>query len=121
MSRKPQPHNEWVKSIGVGWLWKLAYFTDFGPVVAVLFIGAWLFFDVGWCIYAGLGIIGLAVVSTILYAHLFYRVIRCPICGHNPTRTKLGRERKNHRATETIVSKHVECPRASQHPSALAP
>ena len=111
---KTESHHVWVKHIGVGWIGYFSFLADLLPLLGVVILAIGGAFKVDWCLFTGLGIILAGFICAAMYSTLFYCVIKCPVCGFNPTRTKDGRRRKNHRATETIVSKITTCPKCSK-------
>ena len=111
---KPEAHHVWVNHIGVGWIGYISFLADLLPILGVALLAIGGTFKVDWCLFTGFGIIVAGFICVALYSFLFYRIIKCPVCGFNPTRTKEGRARKNHRATETIVSKLTACPKCSK-------
>lgn len=116
MSSNTEPHYTWVRSIGRAWIGYLDFTSSIAMLLGVVFAAAGGMLKVDWLMFAGLSLLLVSVCSMVLYWFLFYRFIKCPVCGYNPTRTKDGRKRKNHRATETIISRLSACPKCVKSP-----
>jgi hypothetical protein len=56
-------------------------------------------------------LLALNIAVFFIWSFCYYRFIRCPQCGHNPTRTKEGKRKKNFRASDTQLSKLTHCPK----------
>lgn len=113
MTNAEEPTWVWINKSRNGWKYSFAIdvevFQLFGTILAVALLIASAFVDrlwIGSLVILGLGYIVGPVVG---YFLLYYR-IKCPSCGHNPTRRKADHKPMSPRILYPRLEKFTACP-----------
>ncbi|MBB6096437.1 hypothetical protein HNQ60_005359 [Povalibacter uvarum] len=108
LNGKPHP---WLQRTGQMWKFDLeGYlgllgFFSFG--ILLLSLVASIFISRAWLL--GVALMSIYLLLGFVSAYVFYYRIRCPKCGHNPTRRKDGKWASS-RHVETKLQKMELCP-----------
>ncbi len=97
--------------MGKSWILRLDLVSEISLPVAILVMGIGSIVNISWLVRTGLTMLALSFVLFGIWQFCYFNYIKCPQCGHNPTRTKEGRRKKNFRAIATEVSKLTNCPK----------
>lgn len=110
---KPAPSKShvWIEKIGKMWILRLEFAAEAGLPLSLVVIAAGSFSKGPWLLNLGFVLLALVFVGFFIWSFCYYHFIRCPQCGHNPTRTKEGKRKKNFRASDAQLSKLTHCPK----------